>query len=271
MRKYPLQAILQFDDPQSGNAAANVEFNVYNSGGGLATIYANDGANPISQTSPLVTDSNGRYDFYVDNGRYSILFTDQVIAAQNDVLDIGIYEYGSAGARDVANTAEAIAGTSNKLPDTIGVKAFVDADLSARARGKRGKLLTNGDSTLLDSGDYYWDSAQGGINHPDNKTGIWHIQHIRRAVGGGETQVWTPENKTSGTRFYRIRVVEAWPAPIYIYDSDNLIHAQNLSGATVNSNATLSGANLNPTKPSTWRNVSGGDILNNGYGLWEIV
>lgn len=126
MRKYPLQAILQFDDPQSGNAAANVEFNVYNASGGLAAIYENDGANPISQTSPLVTNSNGRYDFYVDDGRYSILFTDPIIAAQNDVLDIGIYEYGNAGSRDVATTAEAIAGTSDKLTDTIGVKAVIN-------------------------------------------------------------------------------------------------------------------------------------------------
>lgn len=45
--------------------------------------------------------------------------------------------------------------------------------------------------------------------------------------------------------------------------------AQNVSGATVASNATVSGANLNPAKTGTWRNVSAVDVLNNGYGLWE--
>lgn len=123
MRKYQIYALLQFDSESSGNAAAGVEFNVYNAGGGLATIYAQNGASPISQASPLVTDSNGRYEFYAANGRYSILFTDETIASQNDLTDVSIYEYGSAGARDAATRAEALAGVTNKLPDTIGVKA----------------------------------------------------------------------------------------------------------------------------------------------------
>lgn len=51
--------------------------------------------------------------------------------------------------------------------------------------------------------------------------------------------------------------------------SGDLISAQNLSGATVNSNATTAGSNLSPAQYGTWRNISGNDILNNGYGLFK--
>jgi hypothetical protein len=56
-----------------------------------------------------------------------------------------------------------------------------------------------------------------------------------------------------------------------LYHTGNLIYAQNTSGATVNSNSTVSGANLTPAQTGTWRNVSGSNIANNGYGQWAIV
>ncbi|ANI22022.1 hypothetical protein PP586_gp05 [Pseudoalteromonas phage vB_PspS-H40/1] len=265
MRKYPLQAILQFDDPQSGNAAANVEFNVYNSGGGLATIYANDGANPISQTSPLVTDSNGRYDFYVDNGRYSILFTDPVVAAQNDVLDIGIYEYGSAGARDAATTAEAIAGTSNKLPDTIGVKSAINATGIGSSQAKT-TLDWNNART---NGPFKSEKGIGQLNSPDDNYAGWQGYVSALNVDNVKQVVWVAG--ANAMEIYTRSFAGVWGDWFEIYHSGNLIHAQNLSGATVNSNAATSGANLSPAKIGTWRNVSGNDILNNAYGLWEAV
>lgn len=54
-----------------------------------------------------------------------------------------------------------------------------------------------------------------------------------------------------------------------IYHSNNLANAQNLSGSTISSNATTAGSNLSPAQSGTWRNVSGNDILNNGYGLFK--
>lgn len=53
--------------------------------------------------------------------------------------------------------------------------------------------------------------------------------------------------------------------------SDRLMHAQNTSGATVASNATVPGSSLTPSKSGTWRNVSGGSISANNYGLWMAV
>jgi hypothetical protein len=52
---------------------------------------------------------------------------------------------------------------------------------------------------------------------------------------------------------------------------DRVRYLQNISGGTVASNATVAGSSLNPSQAGTWRNVSGSQILNNGYGLWRNV
>lgn len=55
----------------------------------------------------------------------------------------------------------------------------------------------------------------------------------------------------------------------YAHDTSNLAHSQNLSGGTIMSNSTVAGSVLSPPQSGTWRNVSGNDILNNGYGLFK--
>ena len=274
MRKYQIYALLQFDSGSSGNAAAGVEFNVYNAGGGLATIYAQNGASPISQASPLVTDLNGRYEFYAENGRYSILFTDETIASQNDLTDVSIYEYGSAGARDVATTAEAIAGVSDKLPNTSGVHAVLDE--YGIGKGFPPTIVDYNKMGLLGSG-FYRDLG-GSLNAP---LGVIQsaVINIKRAgsgtedeIDGGQLIIGTKPNgiRVAGFRFAWDTAYSNIPF-VELYHTENLIHAQNVSGTTRGSNATISGANLNPAKTGTWRNVSGNDIFNTGYGLWERV
>ena len=56
-----------------------------------------------------------------------------------------------------------------------------------------------------------------------------------------------------------------------IHTTGSLAFLQNQSGGTLGSTATVAGSSLFPTQVGTWRNVSGGDILNNGWGLWGIV
>jgi len=56
-----------------------------------------------------------------------------------------------------------------------------------------------------------------------------------------------------------------------VLHSGSLAFLQNQSGGTVGSTATVAGSSLLPTQAGTWRNVSGGNILNNGWGLWGIV
>lgn len=267
MRKFILQAINQFDDTISGNAAANVEFNVYNNGGGLADIYTNDGSGLIDQSSPLLTDANGKYEFYADNGRYSILFVDETIALQNDLTDIAIYEYGSAGARDAATTAQALAGTAGVIPDAAGVHAaFNQYGIGSRTLDVD---VINGSN--IPSG-LYRTPLTGGSPTGD---GYWHTIFLNRTgINTAAAVIQIKDGLTWGSprMFFRVRgSASTWSTPSEVYHTGNLIHTQNLSGAAVTANATISGANLNPAKEGTWRNVSGNDVLNNGYGLWEIV
>lgn len=64
------------------------------------------------------------------------------------------------------------------------------------------------------------------------------------------------------------------PTPLGVqstYILPNLIYAQQTSGGTIASNATVSGASLVPAQTGTWRNICGNDILTTGYGLWLKV
>ena len=49
---------------------------------------------------------------------------------------------------------------------------------------------------------------------------------------------------------------------------NSITYLQNTSGGTLASNSTVAGSSLTPAQTGAGGNVSGGDILNNGYGLW---
>lgn len=69
----------------------------------------------------------------------------------------------------------------------------------------------------------------------------------------------------------RSRFSGTWTAWKTIYSETMFIYAQNQSGASVASNNTVAGSALNPANSGTWRNVSGNNIENNGYGLWLLI
>jgi len=261
MRKYQIYALLQFDSESSGNAAAGVEFNVYNAGGGLATIYAQNGASPISQSSPLVTDSNGRYEFYAANGRYSILFTDETIASQNVLTDVSIYEYGSAGALNVATNAQALAGTAGVIPDAAGVHA---------AFNQYGLGLSNtvgSGSNIIDSIKTGYSFAASPSDSPKGAgVGAWHI-HTMGANGGLLVAKLVSDQVTNDLYFQGRSDFDF----VKIHHTDNLAAAQNTSGGAIAAGATTAGSNLTPAKTGTWRNVSNTSVANNSYAMWSRV
>lgn len=80
-------------DKETGAAVsgASVQVNQY-PGGGAATIYSDDGV--TQKANPIVTDSNGRYEYYAANGHYSEIITTTAGAqpAINDIRLNGPYE-----------------------------------------------------------------------------------------------------------------------------------------------------------------------------------
>lgn len=79
--------------------------------------------------------------------------------------------------------------------------------------------------------------------------------------------------RVSADLFFKIRsrFDGTWTSWKEVYSESTFIYAQNISGASVASNNTVAGSGLSPTQTGTWRNVSGNDVVNNGYGLWKIV
>lgn len=173
---------------------------------------------------------------------------------------------GTAANRDVATTAEAIAGTSNKLPDTVGVKAAINATGigSSSAKG------TTDWNTAITNGPFKSELSVGQTNSPDDSRAGWQGYVTALNASNVKQLVWLSgsNNLEIYTRSILGTVRSDWQK---IYHTGNLIHAQNNSGATIVSNATIAGSNLSPAKSGAWRNVSGGDIISGAYGLWERV
>tara|TARA_B110000046_G_scaffold181961_1_gene215056 strand:- start:573 stop:1583 length:1011 start_codon:yes stop_codon:yes gene_type:complete len=76
---------------------------------------------------------------------------------------------------------------------------------------------------------------------------------------------------TSEIPYIRNTIINGTGTWQQIHTTGSLAFLQNQSGGTLGSTATVAGSSLFPTKTGTWRNVSGGNILNNGWGLWGIV
>lgn len=112
----------------------------------------------------------------------------------------------------------------------------------------------------------------GSANTPFGSQGC--LFHVKRDEAGQAAEIDGAQLFISdGGIGYRF-AFDAIPSTVpflKIWSDYDIANAQNLSGATVSSNATTAGSNLNPAQSGTWRNVSGNDILNNGYGLFKRV
>lgn len=78
--------LVQYDDPDSGNAAAFEQVVVYqvDSAGDktLATLYLTDDIDGPTRDNPFNTNARGRYSFYVPDGTYSIEWAQGSIQTQ---------------------------------------------------------------------------------------------------------------------------------------------------------------------------------------------
>jgi hypothetical protein len=103
----------------------------------------------------------------------------------------------------------------------------------------------------------------GGTGGPYQALAASPTGVIQKIYKNGTTKEWT--------RFYNGTV---WSAPVESYNTGNLNYFQNNSGATATSGGLgglVAGASLVPATTGTWRNISGNDILNLGWGIWARV
>lgn len=90
MKKFINSVVAKFDTTQDGNAAVGTTITVRKNGvGSKAVIYSDNG--DTLKENPFAVDSNGNYQFYVEDGRYDII-QNEGLASQISLIDIIISE-----------------------------------------------------------------------------------------------------------------------------------------------------------------------------------
>jgi hypothetical protein len=206
------------------------------------------------------TGADGQVTVYIESGDYRVS-TNSVSRYITVTSIASLPTFGTAATADVTtNVLDTTAGRLTKVGD-YGVGAshlnsagnFNDVTLSGLysfTSGATGEPISSAINTTLvmKTGD---STIGTELNIRGNPIGG---NDIRAHIRGYDTS--DPTQNTSWA--------ELW-------HSENLNYLQNTSGSTSASNATVGGSSLTPTQTGTWRNVSGGDILDNGYGLWSKV
>lgn len=256
MQKYIGTAIkkdVNNPSPAGETPAVNVDVRVVvTSTGAPANIYSDNGVTIIDQNT-YKTDANGNHEFYAANGRYTIRY----------LLASGTIEYTDVVLEDPddrkATQAQAEAGTDDSQFMTP-LKTQQQFDKNASEE----KTYNLSPTSLFRKQDSNLEGGEVRIETADNSTvdGPVVIDVFSNDIRFRESS-----GSVRGV-FLNFDDCEI-NATSELFHSGILASLQNVSGATVTSNATVAGSSLNPAKTGTWRNVSGNDILNNDYGLFK--
>ena len=111
--------------------------------------------------------------------------------------------------------------------------------------------------------------ASGATNRPTGLNDAFY--HVVKFGDGNESFLIKSVNSGNIYIASRFNSGITWNVHGLIFQSGSFNYLQNTSGSTSASNTTVGGASLTPAQTGTWRNFSGGDILDNGYGLWSRV
>lgn len=264
MKKYIGTTIRKnVNDPTAGDTpAVGVNVTVKNYPANTdATIYSDDGVTIINQ--PLVTDASGKFEFYAADGRYNIVYDfNGDITSDTDVAIFDDIEK--------ASLEEALAG----LNDTKYTTPYnVDRFVRQFGIGNNPPSRPSDFNLMGFYGSGFYASVGGTASAPFGQ-GAGILIHTKRSnsstegeLDGGQLFIGSSE---IGFRFDWDKEASTVPF-IKILNEKNFIHCQNLSANTIASNATTAGSNLNPAQIGAWRNVSGADVLNNSYCLFQKV
>jgi hypothetical protein len=148
MQQYQDTALVQNSTVQSILPVVGGTVQVYNKGTlVLASIFSDNGITPVDQVAnPIITDSNGRFDFYAANGRYDYTITApgiSTITVHDTLLEdlAGLFAIGTLVTASAANTTNNLTTAtpanlvSINLPvgtwDIEGVAEFVPASTTS--------------------------------------------------------------------------------------------------------------------------------------------
>lgn len=160
--------------------------------------------------------------------------------------------------------AEALAGTNNtgSMSAQRVRQSFEQFGLGASTIPPISQDLDLGRATG------YYVALSPSTNKPPTGAVEGYWQTYQYDVVDYSLQKWVDFGSQLPRAFFRTETAGNCTAWFEYYTTTMFRHAQNVSGTTSNSNGTIAGSNLVPSQVGTWRNVSGGDILNNNYGLF---
>jgi len=186
-----------------------------------------------------------------------------ISTAQQAALDLkaDISSLGTAAYADLTTSpTDPTVGRVLKVGDVINADTLDSLDSTQFLRSDVAGTI-NGELTIGGS------SVSGGEGGQIAFTKAPFSTHTYNPVLDSQGDVLRYLSSAGGTT----RALTFPPETGTVLHSGSLAFLQNQSGGTVGSTATVAGSSLLPTQAGTWRNVSGGDILNNGWGLWGIV
>jgi len=242
----------------------------------LATIYSDNGVTTISQ--PLITDSSGRYEFYAANDRYKIEY--DYNGTTTTIEDVSLLDINDVAIQNLvkATTAQAQAGTDDGAYMTAKkTRGSVEVlGLGNLGGGPDTPTLDVNTMGLTPSGVY---RTVGNVANIPVGSARGNIFHFKRAfsttteLDGSQMLVVKSVESVGQVLAFRVgNDIESSTVPFnFVYHSGNFLYAQNLSGATVSKDGTVSGASISPAKTGTWRNVSNVDCAVNEKTLFERV
>lgn len=233
----------RFAVTDSGDVIPGAEYTVVNESTGTdLTIYSSrEGA---SKSPPYFADSSGLMQFYVDAGT-----TFRVVVTGPTGSFASRYNQGLLLIESPTDTTDGRVMTTG-AGGLLGVSPSFSGDLDTLTKFQS---VTTSTSTT---------------NRPPFGSSNWHIISSEFSSSAATQFAQDYVNNICAIRH---KVSNVWSSWQELYHTGNLNYAQNTSGSTRASNATVSGSGLTPAQTGTWRNASGGDILNNGYGLWVVV
>lgn len=248
--------------PAGETPAVGVDVYVYlKSTGAQAIIYSDNGV--TQKTQPLVTDSNGRVEFYAANGRYNIEYNlPSGIQTDEDII---IYDESD----NIASTLEAKEGTNDSkfMTPLKTHQSFNQFGIGAVSQLLGGTSLLD---LTLKNGFYY---AHLASDAPSTAIANYYLSVCATTNPNFRCIFATGVNAVAGSPRIYVNIYQGgvWSGYSEIINNLSFDYFQNVSGVTVPINSTVPGSGLVPARPGTWLNVSGNDVINNSYGLFRLV
>jgi len=149
-----MQQFFDVVQTRSGAAIAGVSVTVYNSSGGAATLYSDNGVTP--KANPVTTNADGEYFFYAANDTYSLGFSSPAYVSETRT---GIVLFDPAQSTASSNVSYNEGGTGAV---TRTVQAKLQESVSVKDFGAVGNGVTN-DTVAVQAA---LDSGSGAVFFP---------------------------------------------------------------------------------------------------------